>query len=440
VTETLTAALNSPNLVERLRALREVASLIADGGEQTIPTIEVNNHVHTFYSFSPYSPAMVAYRAWKAGLQAVGIMDHDSVAGAEEMIEACKIIGIGSTVGCEVRVNFTGTSMEGKRLNNPDSTNIVYISLHGIPRPRLPEVASFLAPISAERGRRNRRMVEALNRATESFGLDPIDYDREVLARSHASEGGSVTERHILSALSTKIIEKTGRGTTLVAFLEGGLGMGLPGRLREYLLDEQNPHYHYDLLGILKSSFLPQFFIQPDESECLSVYRTVEFANSIGAIPCYAYLGDIAESPTGDKKAERFEDAFLDDLVVELKRIGFKAITYMPPRNTREQLDRIRTLCRESELMEISGVDINSSRQSFSCPEILDPAFHHLIESTWALIAHEKLASADERYSLFAADNPLASTPLSARLARYAEVGERLDPRSPEDAAAGAHF
>ena len=433
MTDSLLDALNGATPESRLEALREVAELIAEGAEQTVPTIEVNNHVHTVYSFSPYSPTMVAFRAWKAGLQAVGIMDHDSVSGAEEMIEACKLLGIGSTVGCEVRVNFTGSKMEGRKINNPDSSNIVYISLHGIPRPRLGEVADFLRPIGEERGRRNREMVERLNSVTSGYGLQAIDYDRDVVTLSHAAEGGSITERHILSALSAKIIQKTGRGANLVSFLEHALHIAPAPRVRGYLMDEQNPHYIYDLLGALKSSFLPEFFIQPNEEECISVYSVVELGNSIGAIPCYAYLGDVTESPTGDKKAEKFEDEFLDELIAELKEIGFKAVTYMPPRNTREQFDRVRALCRAEGLMEISGVDINSSRQSFSCPEILDPAFHHLIESTWALIAHEKLASIDPRYALFAVDNPLAGLALPDRIARYAELGRQMDPKHPEE-------
>lgn len=73
----------------------------------------MNNHVHSIYSFSPYSPSMIAYLAWSAGLQAVGIMDHDSVSGCKELIEACKIIGIASTIGFELRVNFSGTIVGG---------------------------------------------------------------------------------------------------------------------------------------------------------------------------------------------------------------------------------------------------------------------------------------------------------------------------------------
>ena len=55
------------------------------------------------------------------------------------------------------------------------------------------------------------------------------------------------------------------------------------------------------------------------------------------------------------------------DLLDDLKKIGFQAITYMPPRNSNNQLSRLRLLCKKYNFMEISGVDINSSRQSFNC-------------------------------------------------------------------------
>jgi hypothetical protein len=61
----------------------------------------------------------------------------------------------------------------------------------------------------------------------------------------------------------------------------------------------------------------------------------------------------------------------------------------MPPRNTKAQLMRLRGLCSQYGFMEISGVDINSPRQSFSCPELLDSDFANLTDTTWFLAKHE---------------------------------------------------
>jgi len=163
----------------------------------------------------------------------------------------------------------------------------------------------------------------------------------------------------------------------------------------------------------------------------MDVRKVVDFSNSIGAIAAYAYLGDIAESVTGDKKAEQFEDSFLVELMDLLVDIGFPAVTYMPPRNTTEQMLRLQALAKERGLMEISGVDINSSRQSMNCPELLEPNARHLIDSAWALVAHEKLCSVDAKLGLFHPDNPLAGKSLQTRLEHYARLGRSMDCSNP---------
>jgi hypothetical protein len=369
-----------------------------------------------------------------SGLRAVGSVDHDSIAAAHEMLEAGKIVEMGTTVGCELRVNFSDTSVEGRKFNSPDAPNIAYLVIHGVPEPRVSQVMRFLEPVHQARNRRNIAQVERLNGLLAEVSLPGIDFETDVRGISMAAEGGSITERHILYALARRIMAEVEPGPELVGFLRKRLRIAISDRLESLLADSENPHYVYDLLGVLKSSFLPRFFLQPGEEECISVYTVVDFANSISALPSYAYLGDITESATGDKKPEKFEDEYLDDLVPELARIGFRSVTYMPPRNTVEQLRRVQRLCADHGLVEISGVDINSSRQSFRCPEVRQPDFRHLFQSTWALIAHEKLASCDEKYGLFAEDNPFGALPLAERMAKYAEIGQRIDPSRPEEA------
>ncbi len=431
--------LNTPGRSNRLANLSRLVAANEDGIQNRPLTDEVNNHVHTIYSFSPYSPSAAAWMARWSGLRAVGSVDHDSIGAAEEMLEACKILRMGSTVGFELRVSFADTAFGRRRLNNPDSLGIGYIAVHGVPRPRIPNVSRFLAPLQDERNKRNRRQVDALNGELDAVSAPAISY-ADVESSSMMHEGGTVTERHILYVTARRLMEWLSPGDTLRRWVEEHVTGPLPGRLAGYLDDPHNPHYVYDLLGSLKSAFLPRFFIQPDEKECIPVTDAVRFANDIGAIPAYAYLGDVAESPTGDKKAETFEDSYLDELFDALVRLGFKALTYMPPRNTREQLRRVQHLCSEHSLMEISGVDINSSRQEFTCPEIMEPEFHHLIDTTWALIAHEKLASLDPRFSLFAAENALAQEPLAERIERYARVGLTMDPAHPEQIEEHARF
>lgn len=83
--------------------------------------------------------------------------------------------------------------------------------------------------------------------------------------------------------------------------------------------------------------------------------------------------------------------------------------------------------------MEISGVDINSSRQSMNCPELLQSSCRHLVDSAWALVAHEKLATKDAKLGLFHPENPYAHKSLDERLALYSSLGRKMDSHHPLD-------
>jgi hypothetical protein len=423
--------INDGDVSLRLETAARVGEAVKKGEVKRRVSQEVNNHVHTTYSFSPYEPAAAALAAWEAGLGIVGSIDHDSIGAAEEMLEASSKIGIAGTVGFEVRSGFQDTPFSDRKINNPDSPGIVYMCVHGVPKSAIPKAKAFLDPVRTIRNERNKAQVAALNGLIADTPLEPIDFARDIVPISKWDLGGSITERHILHAFAQKIIDRVGMGEPVVEFLEKTLKLKVEGKIRTYLLDTANVHYTYDLLGILKGNYLPRFFIQPSREETVDVREVVRFARSIGAIPAYAYLGDVAESVTGDKKAERFEDAYLDELVAYLAKIGFPAITYMPPRNTKAQMDRLQALCRTHNLMEISGVDINSSRQSFNCPEMLAPGCVHLVDSAWALVAHEKLAEHRIEWDLFHPDNPLSSIPLNKRIALYAELGRTMDPFDP---------
>ncbi len=429
--------LNAPTRLERLAAVTTLADGIRAGMISTLPrTVEVNNHVHTCYSFSPHSPSSAAWHALRAGLSAVGIMDHDSVGGVEEMLSAGALLGIATTAGFELRVNFADTSMAERVLNGPGLSGIGYIAIHGIPAPMLGRCAEFLTSIQQARNQRNLSMVARLNAILQAQQLPLIDFQRDVYLASMASEGGSITERHILAALSQKFMQEFGRGEQLTHYLESALELQLSAKVRAYLHDADNPHYLFDLLGVLKAGYADAFFIHPNENECVNIKQALALSEEVGAISAYAYLGDVTESPTGDKKAEQFEDSFLDELMACLHDVGFRAVTYMPPRNTPAQLERISGLCDQHGFMQISGVDINSSRQSFNCPEILAPRCAPLVTATWALIGHEKLSSVYPEHGLFSQLACQRYPSLPDRLKCYAEIGHSIDPTHPMDLSA----
>ena len=75
--------LNAPTKAERLANLKAV---VAETRFPPMVPQYINNHIHTTYSFSPYSPTAAVYAARMEGLCTAGIIDHDSISGAEEFI------------------------------------------------------------------------------------------------------------------------------------------------------------------------------------------------------------------------------------------------------------------------------------------------------------------------------------------------------------------
>ncbi len=354
MTESETRAfLNAPTAAERLKNLKTL--LETETEKPAVRSNLSNNHIHTTYSFSPYSPTAAVWFARKEGLPVAGIMDHDSMGGASEFRAAAKLAGLGATCGFEARINYEGTGFDNVRLNNPDQCGVGYMTFHSVKSKYFDKVQEFLSPLREKRNERNRAMVKNICRVT---GLD-LDFERDVLPISQYADGGTVTERHLLFALTSK------------------------------MLPDGSEIERYKLLGKLKSDLIPEIFI-PATDEMITLDEAVSFAREIDAILCYAYLGDVTASPTGDKKAAKYEDDFLPELISMLKSRGVNALTFMPSRNTEAQLQRVMALCRENGMEQISGEDVNALGQSFICEKLTQENYRHLVDAAWALVKREE--------------------------------------------------
>lgn len=418
--------LNAPSKKERLENLNKLKALV-DCGEIKKPKAgrDVNNHIHTTYSFSPYSPTKAVWMAWNAGLVTAGIMDHDSIAGAEEFTKAGEIMELATTIGIECRVDFSKTSLNGRKINNPDQHSVIYMALHGIPHTQIEKVQKFFEPVRKFRNERNRKEVDKINEIISDSGIS-LDFDNDIIPISMAHDGGGITERHILFALANKLIESIGKGSAVIDFLENKLNISVKPSLKAFLEDENNVNYAYDLLGVMKSELVPKFFI-PADLECPDVADVVALGKETGAISAYAYLGDIDDSVTGDKKAEKFEDDYIEELFSILSKIGFDAITYMPSRNTRQQLDKVRELCDKHGLFQISGEDINQPRQSFVCMAMRDSSFDNLYDAAWALIGHERAATIDLENGFFSKKSIIEYPALDERTAHFRDKAIKME-------------
>ena len=412
----LVKKLNGGSAEDRLNALK--AFVDSQTEKPVRRDNDANNHIHTIYSFSPYSPTKAAYMAYMAGLTSAGIMDHDSLSGVEEFKKACEIVGLGSTCGVEVRCKF---DRGFGKINHPDQANCIYMAAHGIPAHNVKEFNDYLDYYRKKRNERDAEMCKLITGKFGKFGVE-LDFEKDVKPLSQADLGGSVTERHLLYALAVKLDKKFGRTPELIAFLENDLNLKVSDKIKGFLLDNENEHFLYDLLGVLKAD-TAFFYIDADEEMPLAE-DFVKKAKSLGAIPAYAYLGDVGDSVTGDKKAQKFEDDFLPELIKEIKAIGFQAVAYMPTRNTPSQLKRIRELCHENGMFEISGEDVNSPRQKFACAALALEENAHLIDATWALIGHEAISTEKGiEYGMFSEKSIKETPDLYERIKKFAAIG-----------------
>ena len=373
--------LNAPTRAERIQNLREVLKTT-----QFPPMVPqyINNHIHTTYSFSPYSPTAAVYAARMEGLCTAGIIDHDSISGAEEFLEAAAIIDIPVTIGMECRISMDGTRLEGRRTNNPDQVGCSYMTIQSVPHDKIDRLVEFFKPYRAARDVRNRKMIAKIN---DLLGME-LDYEKDVLPLSMHHDNGGVTERHLMYALAMAMVRKAGKGQSMVDYLTS-IGLNLNEKQKAQMLDTEYPFYEYDLLGLLKGAFVPKIYIDATD-ECPKLAEVVALCKEVDATLCYAYLGDVTASVTGDKKAQKFEDDYIEDVFECLKEEGVTAVTYMPTRNTMAQLEKLRGLCDQYGMFQISGEDINTPRQSFIIRAMENPMFANLIEATWKLIEHEK--------------------------------------------------
>lgn len=345
--------LNAVSAEERLANLK---TLLAEEKEkpEVLPQY-ANNHIHTTFSFSPYSPTAAVWAARRAGLPTAGIMDHDSISGASEFRKAAKLAGVGATCGVEMRTDWSDSPFASRRVNCPDMNGMAYMTFHSIRERYFDQVKDMIAPF---RNFRNERNIRILKNIEEKTGVH-LDFEKDVIPISEYENGGSITERHLLFALAKKV------------------------------KPEGTESEQYQLLGQYKSGLINDVYIEPSK-ELLPLDFAVSFAKDIDCYLCYPYLGDVTKSPTGDKKEQKFEDDYLEELFAYLDKKGVRAITYMPSRNTPEQLDRLMKLCDKYNMMQISGEDINQPSQSFICKQLADPRFAHLVDAAWALVKREE--------------------------------------------------
>jgi 3',5'-nucleoside bisphosphate phosphatase len=151
-------------------------------------------HNHTVASDGEYTPQELVDKARELGLTAVGVTDHDTLAGLDEALEAGEKAGITVVPGVEVSLRF----------RRPNFVGTLHYLLY-IPRDLLQDEAfRQMAMDIFSQGRGAglvRARVQAINEEFGPQGRTPL-LQRELTAEEIEALSPNVTRRHFAGALS----------------------------------------------------------------------------------------------------------------------------------------------------------------------------------------------------------------------------------------------
>jgi 3',5'-nucleoside bisphosphate phosphatase len=162
--------------------------------------------VHSTASDGSLSPESVVGRALAAGLGAIALTDHDTLAGVPEATVAGERLGLRVIGGCE----FSSAAPWGE----------MHVLGYFLP-PQSPELEAFLERCRADRVRRGREMVTRL----QALGVD-LDFE-DVLRESR---GGAVGRPHVARA----VVRRGGAADVGQAF-DRYIGRGRPAYVDKVL-------------------------------------------------------------------------------------------------------------------------------------------------------------------------------------------------------------
>jgi predicted metal-dependent phosphoesterase TrpH len=166
----------------------------------------IDLHVHSTASDGGLAPEAVVRRAVAAGLSAIALTDHDTVAGVPEAITAGERHGIRVVSGCE----FSAAAPWGE----------MHVLGYHLPT-NSPELDTFLGSCRADRVRRARAMVEQLQRLGVGLSFDNV---------LHESGSGAVGRPHVARA-----IVREGSAVDLGDAFDRYLGRGRPAFIEKTL-------------------------------------------------------------------------------------------------------------------------------------------------------------------------------------------------------------
>ena len=423
----LVTSLNDFAPAVRAQALAELVALAQQGAVPLEPEADVANmHCHTFFSFNAYghSPTSLAWLAKRRGFRLMGIVDFDVLDGADEFLDACKVVGVRGSAGIETRVFLP--EFATREINSPGEPGVYYHMGIGFTSSQVPETAaSILDEVRQRAARRNQGMADRIN----AYLLPvTIDYERDVLP---LTPGGNATERHMVVAYmraaerfvpnpiefwADKLNVEPGRVATLM-----GDTPKFQNLIRAKLMKRGG-------VGYVQPCPEPRRRASPDTFPTVEEFHTLIV--QCGALPCAAWLDGTS---VGEQAIEELLDLLIGKGVVALNIIPDRNWNIADPETRRvkvQNLCHVVRLAQELDLPLNVGTEMNSFGQKlvddFDAPE-LAPVRQAFLDGAHFIYGHTVL----QRVLRLGYQGEWAQTYLPSRRERndfYTSVGYQVPP------------
>lgn len=185
-------------------------------------------HTHSIFSDGTFTPTEIIEKAIEIGLSAVALCDHNTVDGIPEFLSAAKDKNIQAIAGAEFSVDYNGTELH-------------LLGLY-IPEEMLSKVSDLMTDVNKRKEDSNIALVSSLNKA--GYNIDYCEIKRK-------SPNVKINRAHIAAELTAKGYTESIKQ----AF--------------ETVLSKDAGHY-----------------VEPKR---LTVFETIKFIKSIGAVPVLAH-------------------------------------------------------------------------------------------------------------------------------------------------------
>ena len=367
---------------------------------------EINLNVHTDFSFSPYSPTMAAYMAYKNGVKIACACDYGTEYGGTEFIDACNYLGVSAISGFEVTL-----SEENKK----ECLCAIYCIT--------PEaMAKFKPLLSAFREaclQRAKKVCEKINKKLRKYDIE-IDYEKDVYKFVKGRKGATLTLKHVYMAAGKKLQSKFGKGRKLAEFLRTSLCLDIQEGEYNLLCDANNPFYKYDLISTLRHNFdnIEGGLTPPAFADYLAV------AKEYGAVVAYEYVAPnnwLKNQTESERTLQEFKD-----MVDSVKSRGFNAVCISSLNISDDMIVSFTNVLKEKQMIAIFAEKTEYPRSHFVsvAPRGARP---YIEKCAYALLGNNISMNINQVDGLFTQKSVVKCEDFLKRLTMFAQIGRNSD-------------